>query len=108
MEKRRITKEKYIVAGIITIGVFILGLLLGLVIEGQRTNYLNEMIKEHQVNYNSVQLQYIYIDQMASEGNCPGVMQTLNKNIEELEKMRNFPILEFHKEGFYVLQASNL
>jgi len=84
--KRKMSTDKYIIAAFLTLVIFALGLLLGLVIEGSRADYVSQMAKSHELNYNSIQLQYLYIDQLGSEGNCPAVLRTLDNNIEELVK----------------------
>jgi lysyl-tRNA synthetase class II len=86
---RKVSKEKYIVAGLITGGIFILGLLLGFVIEGKRVGYIEEISKEQNLDFSSLQLQYAYIDQLSQENNCEAVSRTFEKSIESLEATRS-------------------
>ena len=88
MVKRKVSKEKYITAALITGGIFILGLFLGLVIEGKRVSYINEVSREQNLEFSSLQLQYAYIDQLSQENNCQAVSKTFEKNIESLEDTR--------------------
>jgi len=85
---RKMSTDKYIVAALITAGVFILGLLLGLVIEGKRVSYIEDMSREQNLDFSSLQLQYAYIDQLSQENNCEAVSKTFEKNIENLESTR--------------------
>lgn len=86
---RAISTEKYIIAAIITVGIFLLGLLLGLVIEGKRVAYIEDVGKEQNLEYNSLQLQYAFMDQLSKEENCDAVSKTFEDNIKKLETARN-------------------
>lgn len=85
---RKISKEKYIVAAFITLGVFLLGLLLGLVIEGKRVTYIESLDREQRLGYESLQLQYAFIDQLSQEKNCDAVSKTFALTVESLESSR--------------------
>lgn len=85
---RSISKEKYAIAAVITIGVFCLGLLLGLVIEGKRVNYVQSVGKEQSLDFNSLQIQYQYIDQLSKENDCEAVSKTFEQNVLSLESIR--------------------
>lgn len=85
---RKISREIYIVAALITLGVFLLGLLLGLVIEGKRTNYIESVSKEQNLDFSSLQVQYAFIDQLSQEKNCNAVAKTFEENIKNLESTR--------------------
>src|SRR3989338_4537234 len=76
MVVRDISKRRYLVAGIITALVFVLGLMLGFVIEGKR------------LELGSLQLQYAYIDQLAQERNCNALAVNFGKNVNTLESAR--------------------
>ena len=85
---RRVSTDKYVVAAIITIGIFLFGLLLGLYIESKRATYIETIGKEQNLNYNSLQLQYAFMDQLSKEENCDAVAKTFEDNIKELETTR--------------------
>lgn len=85
---RRVSTEKYIIAAIITIGIFLFGLLLGLVIEGRRAIYIESISKQQNLEYNSLQLQYAFMDQLSKEENCDAVSKTFEGNIKNLESAR--------------------
>jgi|TARA_B100001964_G_scaffold245281_1_gene331241 hypothetical protein len=88
MVTRHISKEKYIIVAIITGGIFLLGVLFGLVIEGKRLSYVSEISKGQNLDFSSLQLQYAFIDQLSQENNCDAVSKTFEKNIESLENTR--------------------
>lgn len=85
---RSLSKEKYILAGIITLGVFLLGLFLGLAIEGKRVNYIESISKKQNLEFSSLQIQYAFIDQLSQEKNCLAVQKTFEQNINNLESTR--------------------
>lgn len=85
---RSISKDKYIIAGLITIGIFLLGLFLGLAIEGKRVNYIESVSKKQNLEFSSLQLQYAFIDQLSQEKDCLAVQKTFEQNINNLESTR--------------------
>ena len=85
---RTLSKDKYIMAGAITLGVFLLGLFLGLAIEGKRVNYIESVSRKQNLDFSSLQLQYSFIDQMSQEKNCIAVEKTFEQNINSLESTR--------------------
>ncbi len=88
MEKRQISKEIYIIALIATTGIFVLGLLLGLVMENARTQYVENRYVEQELDFRSSQLQYEYLNLLEQKENCPAIYETLYTNLEDLEKTR--------------------
>jgi len=85
---RNLSKDKYLIAGAITLGVFLLGLFLGLAIEGKRVNYIESLGRKQNLDFSSLQLQYAFIDQMSQEKNCLAVEKTFEQNINNLESTR--------------------
>ena len=81
-------KRRYIFAGILTLLIFTLGLMLGLVIEGKRVEVIQEQANEQRLDLNSLQLQYAYINQLAQEKNCPALAKSFDKNVNTLESTR--------------------
>ncbi|MBA3064388.1 hypothetical protein FP803_03035, partial [Candidatus Woesearchaeota archaeon] len=64
---RELNKKRYFIAALLTLFVFVLGLMLGLVIEGKRVQYIESMNRIEKLDYSSLQLQYAYIDQLSQE-----------------------------------------
>lgn len=87
-KSRGFKKEKYVFAALLTLGIFLLGVLLGLVIEGKRIIFIQNSAKEQKLDFASLQLQYAYVNQLSQEQNCPALIKTFEKNIESLESAR--------------------
>lgn len=109
MIEREISKEKYIFAGLIVIGIFFLGFLLGFVIDMKRAEYIQKEGRINSLDFNSLQLQYAYIDQLSQEKNCDAVSKTFDSNINQLEaariKLENYDQnSKINKEDFQMLK----
>jgi hypothetical protein len=85
---RKISKEIYIIAFLITAGILVLGLLLGMVIESARTAYLEEKYTAQDLDFRSSQLQYEFLNLLEEKENCPAIYETLYTNLQELEQTR--------------------
>ncbi|MBI2144059.1 hypothetical protein HYU17_02815 [Candidatus Woesearchaeota archaeon] len=85
---RKIKKSRYILAGILTAMIFVVGLMVGLVIEGKRVQFIDGYSKELKLDIGSLQLQYAFIDQLAQAGNCGAFTKSFDKNLEKLEATR--------------------
>lgn len=84
MSFRKISKDKYIVAAIITFLIFSLGLTLGFIIDDHRYNLIEEVNIEQDTNYRSVQLQYLYLDAFQSNNSCPILETALTSAVRDL------------------------
>ncbi|MBD3260746.1 MAG: hypothetical protein GF334_03580 [Candidatus Altiarchaeales archaeon] len=85
---RKVNTKLYVVALIITLLIFTAGVLLGLVIEGERVEYLSEERKIQETNFNSLQLQYLYLSGLEEKKKCPALSTALNKYIKETDELR--------------------
>ncbi len=85
---RDLQKRRYILAAFLTALVFVLGLSIGLVIEGKRVELVKDKSEELKVDINSLQLQYAFMDQLAQISNCEAFSNTFDRNIESLESTR--------------------
>ena len=94
---RKISKEKYILAGIISLLVFTLGLTLGIILEDYRYTLVQEINQEQDVNYLSLQLQYVYLSAFSSHNNCPILYATLKKTIKDLSESLE-EVISFQEE----------
>ena len=86
--KRKISKEKYIIAFFITAGIFLLGLFLGLIIENERVQYVEDQYMEQKIMFGSSQLQYEFLTMLEEDGSCPAVFKTFYASLEDLENTR--------------------
>lgn len=85
---RKIKKRRYVIALIITLLVFFFGAMFGILMEGQRIQYIKEKADEQKLDYMNLQFQYEFINQLREDANCPLFIKTLNTNIEDLEETR--------------------
>ncbi len=87
-------RKRYIIAALLTGFIFILGLMLGLVIEGKRVQYIESVNRIEKLDYSSLQLQYAYIDQLSQEKNCDAVSKTFESSVKNLietsERLENY------------------
>ncbi len=115
---REFNKKRYFIAALLTLFIFILGLLLGLVIEGKRAQYIQSVNKIEKLDYSSLQLQYAYIDQLSQEKNCDAVSKTFESSVknlietsgrlEDYEKNANLNKKDFHTlKREYILAQLN-
>ncbi len=86
---RTLDKNKYIFAAALTLIIFSLGILLGMVINEQKIKYMERIAKEQEVEFSSLQFQYLYLDSLKDYERCPVVSKTLENNLKTLA-----PILE--------------
>ncbi|MFC1801166.1 hypothetical protein ACFLZB_01785 [Nanoarchaeota archaeon] len=89
MVVRKVSKEKYLIAFLVTLGIFGLGLLLGLVIDGKRVEYVQFQDKVQTLDFSSLQLQYQFIDEFKEKNNCQALAKTFDDNIQNLELIRS-------------------
>lgn len=95
-EIRNIRKDKYAVALVITIMVFTLGFLLGNFFDNYKRSYVQEVAKQQELEFTSLQLQYIYLENIKGVEKCPVLYQTLENNIGTLAPTLN-QMLDYEK-----------
>ncbi|MBW3023261.1 hypothetical protein KY308_04100, partial [Candidatus Woesearchaeota archaeon] len=83
---KRELKGKYLLAAFITLIIFLLGMFLGMVIEGKRTEMMGDSAQEQKLSYGSLQLQYQMISEFGQKGNCPAITATFEEYVKELVK----------------------
>ncbi|MFC2154570.1 hypothetical protein ACFLRC_03700 [Candidatus Altiarchaeota archaeon] len=87
-EGRKINKNIFLVAGFITTIIFVLGLLLGMVIEGYRISYIEGKDREQRINFESLQLQYQYLNTLGEKEGCAAFSATMNDYIKSNDRIR--------------------
>jgi len=85
---RSINGKRYVLAAFITAMIFILGLMLGLVIEGKRVQFVEQQSQTQKLDLSSLQLQYAYLIQLGEEKNCNALTQAFDASVENLETTR--------------------
>ncbi|MBI4153869.1 hypothetical protein HY501_00895 [Candidatus Woesearchaeota archaeon] len=86
---REISKNKYIVAGIITLAVFIIGLLLGVSLSGERMNYAQEQMRIQKLGIDSLQIQYQFLNSFNIQNSCSAISKTFEVNVKNLIDLGN-------------------
>lgn len=84
--KRKLSRNKYIIAGIITFIVFVLGVFAGLFIESQRLGFTTKTLTQQKVDTGSLQLQYVYLNTLNLEENCGAVKKIFDDNLKTLDQ----------------------
>jgi hypothetical protein len=88
---RKINKRFYGLAGVITIIIFLFGLSLGILIESERVDYVEGNRNHEKVEYESLQVQYLYLSYLSTSGreeSCGAFTATLNQYIKRTDDTR--------------------
>ena len=95
--ERKVSMERYLVAGIITLLIFSLGITLGFVLDQKRLTWAEEKSSLQKLSYESLQLQYLYLDTLEDNEKSCGVLQTALTNtlIDLGETLNN---LEYYRD----------
>ncbi|MBS3098317.1 hypothetical protein J4209_05980 [Candidatus Woesearchaeota archaeon] len=97
--ERKISKNKYLLAAILTLLIFFLGLFLGIILDSIRLNWSEKIIKQQEIDYQSLQFQYLYLTELENENaSCTVLHTTLDKIVKDLsESLDEF--LKFKEEA---------
>ncbi|AJF61364.1 TPA: conjugal transfer protein TraF [Candidatus Woesearchaeota archaeon] len=85
---RNLSSGRYLFAAILTGGIFLLGLFLGLIVENYRLEYITKEDQFQKLDYNSAQLLYLYIDQLSQTNECSTIPNIYDLSLDHLEKTR--------------------
>ncbi|MFH1511334.1 MAG: hypothetical protein ABIF10_06590 [Candidatus Woesearchaeota archaeon] len=88
MVRAKLRKTRYLVALLLTLCFFTIGILLGNAISNERIRYVQDQSLIQRLNYESLQTQYMYVGLFEEQKSCPAVEETFKSNIETLEKTR--------------------
>lgn len=88
LSRRKVNLTRYAVAGALTMMIFGMGMLLGLVIEGGRIRYIEQLSVQQKLDFSSLQVQYSYVDQLGAENDCEKLSKTFDESINNLETAR--------------------
>lgn len=87
--KMRVTNTKiYVSALFLTVVIFVMGLLLGLVIEGKRVAFVEQADNIQKLNFESLHLQFLYLASIEGRESCPAFSAALGSHIKDTEKVR--------------------
>lgn len=89
MVERKTSTRRYIVAGLITILVFCIGLLLGITLTDAQGSAIAATNDQQKLDSESAQLQYLLLSGLRDpEQGCPAALKTLEININAVEDTR--------------------
>lgn len=96
--ERQISTSRYILAGVLTLLIFSLGLTLGMLVDTMRLQNADQLNKAQEINYQSLQLQFLYLSTLPNAtDSCPTLKVALDKTVAELgESLGKFE--DFKKE----------
>ena len=111
---RKISKERYIVAALITLLIFILGLSFGLIIDYERVRHVDRQNLLQKVNHDSLQLQYLYLSYIPEDEQSCGILRIaledsisqLAGSLEEVERFQKDSTI--NKKEFQIIQRKYL
>lgn len=95
---RKVSKEKYVAAGILTFLILALGLTLGFIIDDHRYNLVDEINMEQDVKYMSLQMQYLYLNAFSAQDSCPMITASLKDSVKDLSDSLN-EVVDFEEEN---------
>ena len=85
--KRKISKDKYLIAAVLAFLIFSFGLSLGIILDQARANWAERVTKEQETDYTSLQIQYLYLGSLLdSNESCSVLRVALGESIKELSK----------------------
>jgi len=83
--KRKISKDKYILAGVLTFLIFSLGLSLGVIIDNARASWAQRENDVLELDYQSLQYQSLFLASLEEGGKgCAALQSNLEKSVETL------------------------
>lgn len=84
---REMKKSRYFIAFFLSLCIFVIGILIGVVISGERASYLDQINTGQKLGYDSLQLQTLFLTSALDiEQNCIAASTTLERNIDNLAK----------------------
>lgn len=85
MVERIMKKDRYILVGVITALIFLLGITFGMILDNYRLQWSEKTNQEQQINYDGLQLQYLYLSALENSSEaCPILRAALETSIAEL------------------------
>lgn len=94
---RKISKKRFFLALVLTSIIFLLGLLVGHTLTLDRTSYLADISYRQKLDYESLQLQSLFLDLSASNQSCSlfnKILETSLTNVADAQAKVDFYLLE--------------
>ncbi len=84
--KRKISTQRYITAGAITLLLFVLAFSLGMIFDSQRVQSVQKEYAIHDLDYRSLQLQYSLLNVFSTENGCSAFDVAMGSAVSELSQ----------------------
>ncbi len=86
--RKKINVQRHVVALILTLAFFVIGILIGGLLTNERLRYLQDKSAEQSIDFESLQTQYLYVSLFKENQSCPVVAETFAANVKNLEDTR--------------------
>lgn len=97
--ERKISKQTYVFAAIFTVLIFSLGVSLGIIFDYQRLNWINQLTKEYDVDFRSLQFQSLYLSNLERDNaSCSVLSASLEDAVADLGYSLD-RVLEYEKQS---------
>ena len=88
MVRIKLKTKRYLISFLLTLSIFIIGLFVGLYFNQERISYIEDLAFNQKLDYDSMQLQYAYVELIGEENSCLALSKTLETSILSLEDTR--------------------
>ena len=85
---RELKARRYIIAFVLTIAIFSIGILLGVIVSTQRETAISKANAMQKLDYDSLQLQYLFLTASTLDKNCNAMLSALEHSTSQLESSR--------------------
>ncbi len=82
--ERKISTAKFVLAFVLTSFIFLIGLLVGYTLTAERTGYLEDISYKQKLDYESLQLQSLYLDLSATNASCSAFNDILETSLNDV------------------------
>jgi len=105
---RKTSTKKYIFAFVLAVAIFLLGILLGSFLAGERVNYFQDFSDKQKLDYESLQLQLFYMSSMSNKSeSCNTFSKILEQSLEDVgnaqEKVEQYS-KQYNKPEYSILK----
>ncbi|MFH1229153.1 MAG: hypothetical protein V1678_01875 [Candidatus Aenigmatarchaeota archaeon] len=84
---RNISKKNLAIAGILTLCIFLLGIMLGVNLSAKRLAYGEDQMKQQKLDLDSMQMQYNLVQEFKFENSCAALSTSIEDNVKKLSEI---------------------
>ena len=89
MKREKLNKSRYLIIGVITLFIFLLGIFFGSFVDSLKYNYVEKVIEKQNLDLQSLHIQSLFIYSMNKNQSCNAIEEVIKNNLRTLQ-----PILE--------------